>query len=292
MLTGPRGEFQLPSLRAGALRLSVSATNFASESVKETLKLGESKPLGKITLATSRTLRGQLVHALTEEPLANVVVSIPTEKVRAKTDAKGEFQFDKLPAKRLTLGVESEGFVSELYEVNPAASADRAVYCLCPIPKPDELFIVLTWQGPGPVEDLDAHLYLADGDKAATHVFVNKPQNDNLQLLRANQNGRGPETIRVHPLKPGRYEFLVHRPMPREATPRATEMRQLSQSAAVVRVYRFGQSEPQTYRIGRNKSANVWQPFALEIIKADKIVDHVYKAEHYRPSLPLELRPE
>ena len=292
VLTGPRGEFQLPSLRAGALRLSVSATNFASESVKETLKLGESKSLGKITLATSRTLRGQLVHALTEEPLANVVVSIPTENVRAKTDAKGEFQFEKLPAKRMTLRVESEGFVSELFEVNPAASEDRAVYCLCPIPKADELFIVLTWQGPGPVEDLDAHLYLADGDKAATHVFVNKPQNDNLQLLRANQNGRGPETIRVHPLKPGRYEFLVHRPMPREATPRATEMRQLSQSAAVVRVYRFGQSEPQTYRIGRNKSANVWQPFALEITNADKIVDHVYKAEHYRQSLPLELRPE
>ncbi len=287
-LTGPRGEFQLPSLRAGSLRLSVSATNFASESVKGTLKSGEMKSLGRITLPSSRTLRGQLVHALTEAPLANAVVAIATENARARTNPNGEFQLDKLPAKRMTLRFESDGFVAEQVEVNPAESEERAVFCLCPIPKPDELFIVLTWQGP--VEDLDAHLYLAAGDKAASHVFVNKPHDGNLQLLRANQNGRGPETIRLHPLKPGRYEFLVHRPVPREAAARAAEVRQLSQSAAVVRIYRFGQAEPQTYRIGRNKSANVWQPFALEVINSDKIVDRVYKAEHYRLSLPPELQ--
>jgi hypothetical protein len=60
----------------------------------------------------------------------------------------------------------------------------------------------------------------------------------------------------------------------------------LSRSEAIVKVYRYGQSEPTIYRVGRNKKATVWWPFALELTNSNKIIDHVYKAEHYRNSLP------
>ncbi len=286
--TGPRGEFTLPQLRGGPAQLQVSAPMFANKTISADLKSGEVKPLGRVMLLSSLTLRGRVVHALTEEPLPNAKISIASPAHKTEANAQGEFQLEGLPAKPLTVRIESPGFVTEQLVVNPAGDDERGLFCLCPQPKADEVLIVLTWHGA--VKDLNAHLHRSSGGRAEAHVHEGQPQSDNLAAVRLNQNGRGPETLRIHPLKEGRYEFAVQAlPDDAEAKAAPADTRRLSMSEATVRVYRFGQSEARTYRVGRHKRATVWQPFALEIIRPDQIVDHVYKAEHYRLSLPPEI---
>ena len=284
--TGSRGEFQLPKLRGGSVRLNISAPKFVRKSVSVELKSGESKPLGRLMLLSSLTLRGEVVNAVTGDRLPNAKLSIASLEMTTVSDAQGEFKFEGLPAKSHGLKIEAPGYVTEVGSVNPAGTDESELISLCPVPKPDEILIVLTWRGGVP--DLDAHLYRM-GSTGSAHVFAGQPQADNLSSLRTNQNGRGPETLRIHPLKPGRYELVVQVVPHGSAAPSddTTEaLKQLSRSEAVVKVYRHGQPEPATYRVGRNKQATVWWPLALEVASPDKIVDHVYKAEHYRSSLP------
>lgn len=285
--TGARGEFQLAKLRGGAGRINISAPKFARKSVSVDLKAGASQPLGRLMLLSSLTLRGQVVHAVSGEPLANAALSIASLGQNTTSDAQGQFKFDGLPAKSHDIKIEAPGFVAEVASVNPTSHDDPELFALCPLPKPDEVIIVLTWRGG--VLDLDGHLFREGATGSAAHVVAARPRSDNLSVLLPNQNGRGPETLRIHPLKPGRYEFLVQLP-PGENPPTPEETpnvsKQLSRSEAMVKIYRSGQSQPALYRVGRNKSATVWWPLALEIAGSGSVIEHVYKAEHYRNSLP------
>lgn len=285
--TGARGEFQLAKLRGGAGRINISAPKFAPKSVSVDLKAGASQPLGRLMLLSSLTLQGQVVNAVSGQPLANAALSIASLGKSTTCNAQGQFKLDGLPAKAHDIKIEAPGFVVELVSVNPTSHDDPELYALCPLPKPDEVIIVLTWRGG--VLDLDGHLIRDGATGSAAHVVAARPRNDNLAVLLPNQNGRGPETMRIHPLKPGRYEILVQVPPGENPAPPAeipSISKQLSRSEAMVKIYRSGQSQPAMYRVGRNKNATVWWPLALEIASPDKVIEHVYKAEHYRSSLP------
>ena len=289
--TGPRGEFQLTKLRGGTARLNISAPRFVRKSVSVELRLGEAKGLGRLMLSSSLTVNGQVVNAVTGDRLANVKLAIASLGLIAVSDAQGQFKFDGLPAKLHGIKIEAPGYVTEVESVNPMSNEEPVLFALCPVPKADEVLIVLKWRG-GP-QNLDAHLYHTGATGAVTHVFSGQPQDGNLSAIRTSPNGRGPETLRINPLKPGRYELLVE-VVPTAAPPEDTTeaLNQLSRSEAMVKIYRLGHHEPATYRVGRNKKATVWWPLGLEIISPDKIIDHVYKAEHYRSSLPVEIAPK
>lgn len=283
--TGARGEFQLNKLRGGPAKLNFHANKFARKTVPVELKSGETKPLGRLTLSSNLSLSGQVVNAITGEPLPNAKLSIAGMGLKTVCDAQGGFKFDGLPAKMHNIKVEAPGFVAELDAVNPMDGDGTGVFALCPPPKEDEVFIVVAWRGG--TSDLDAHLYRAEDP--AVRVCADHPQADNLSMVKLSQAGRGPETLRIGLSKPGRYEMLV------QVAPVASNVKggdvsemqkELSRSEAIVKVYRHGQSEPTIYRVGRNKKATVWWPFALELTGSNKIIDHVYKAEHYRNSLP------
>lgn len=281
--TGPKGEFQLRQLRGGSLRIGITANQFASKSLMAELKVDEAKPLGRIMLVRSLTLKGQVVHALTEQPIANADITVGGLDQKARSDAQGRFQLDGLPAKRLLFKIVANGFVREQFWLNPTGDADIERFCLCPPPGENEVFVVLTWQGA--TKDLDAHLFRATATGTApAHVFGERMQDDNLQSLRAAQNGHGPESLRISPIKPGRYEILVHAPF--VDGDKAAHAQRLSQSVATLRVYRPGQTEPSQYVIGRNKSGTVWWPLALDVAAPGQIEERAYKSEHYRMSLP------
>lgn len=283
--TGPYGIFHLRELRGGPAKMSFSADKFARKTVPVELAAGKTTPLGRVTLSSNLTLKGRVVNAITGERLPNAKLSIAGLGLNAVSDAQGGFKFDGLPAKSHTIKVEAPGFVSELDAINPANGDGAGVFALCPPPKEDEILIVVSWRSGA--SDLDAHLYRAE-DPAA-HVFADHPQAENLSMIKLSQDGHGPETLRIHPLKPGRYEMLVQVVADSnnsKAGDGAEGRKDLSQSEAVVKVYRHGQAEPTTYRVGRNKKATVWWPFALELTSSDKVIEHVYKAEHYRSALP------
>jgi Carboxypeptidase regulatory-like domain/CarboxypepD_reg-like domain len=287
--TGPRGEFQLARLRSGTPHLSITAPMFARKSVSVDVKTGEAKSLGRIMLLSSLTLKGQVVNAVTGEPLPNAKLSIASPVLQATADAQGQFQFENLPAKMHSIKIELAGFVTDTVSVNPAGDSEPELYCLCPILKPDEVVMVLTWRGG--VADLDAHMFRATADKSDAHVFSAQPQSDNLSVEKSNANGRGPETLRIHPLKPGRYEIVVSVESNEDVSKDpATALQQLSKSEATLKIYRFGATAPQLFRVGRNKKATVWWPLAIEINDSGKLTEHIYKAEHYRTTLPLEIR--
>jgi len=288
VITGLRGDFQMPQLRGGPARLNISAAMFAKKTLAVDAKAGQVQSLGPLKIRSSLTLRGTVVHAETEKPVVKARLSILGLESKAETDNQGRFQLDALPPRLLNIRVEAPGFVTDQIAVNPSPDEEQELICLCPQPKEDEVFMVLSWRGG--VKDLDGHLYRVADQKTDAHVFSGNLQADNLSLHKSNQNGHGPETLRIHPLKPGRYEFVVN-VVPEEVPEKDPGLLQkyLSKSESVVKVYRHGQTEPSIYHVGRNKRAMVWQPFGLEIVGSDKIIDHVYKAEHYRLSLPPEI---
>jgi hypothetical protein len=122
----------------------------------------------------------------------------------------------------------------------------------------------------------------------AIHASPDQPQIENLSMTTFGPGTRALQTVRIAPMTPGRYELAVQL-APRDTaspTDSPVDLTQLSASEAVVKVYRHELAEPLLYRVGRNKKATVWWPFAMEIAGPDKVVDHIYKSEHYRQTLP------
>lgn len=287
--TGSSGEFQLTQLRAGTARFSVKAPMFARKSASAELKSGEVKSLGRLKLVSSLALRGEVTNSLTAAPVANAKVTIASLQMTTSTDSEGRFQFDGLPAKLHNVNIEATDYVAEVFAVNPVIEEQKEQFYLCPIPQPNEVLIVLNWRGNE--RGLNAHFYREANSKAEAHVYSGQPQADNLSLATTGQNVQRPQTVRIHPLQPGRYEMVVAVAPDEGASNDPTQsLKYLSLSEATVKVYRNGQSVPAVYRVGRNKNATVWQPFGLEILPSGKIVDHVYKAEHYKTTLPSEIR--
>lgn len=282
--TGPKGEFRMPRLRGGKIELQVRAPAFANKQLLTELKGDEVKSLGSVKLVSSRKLRGQVVHALTKEPLANVRLAVANSNIQAKSDEQGKFQLAELPSKPLNMKLEANGFVTEQFVTNISGVEESVQFCLCPAPRPDEILIVLTWNS---AQDLHAHLFRSRDSSVEAHIFVDRPQDDNLSVVPSDRSAKSPETFRIHPLKPGRYEYVVQLLESEESTKDLASL--LSKSGATVKVYQHGKSTPDVYRIGQNKKATTWQPFALEIVNSEKVINHVYKAQHYRMSLPPQI---
>jgi hypothetical protein len=287
--TGTRGEFQLDKLRGEKLSFTVTAPMFAKKMMTAETKTDQIKPLGRIKLVSSLSLRGEVINALTAKPIPDAKVMVTNLGLMATTDSAGRFEFDGLPAKSHKVVIEAADYVADTFEVNPVLQDQPERFSLCRRPQPDEVLIVLNWRGS--TKQLDGHLYREADSKAVAHVCAASLQSDNLTLAKPIQNRDDTESLRIHPLEPGRYEMVVAVVVDEKSTGDSTEsFKFLSQSQATVKVYRNGQSTPLVYHVGKNKKATVWQPFGLEIQKSGKIIDHVYKAEHYRASLPEAIR--
>lgn len=278
-----QGEFELPRLRAGPLSLEISAATFASETRPADVRLGEKTSIGRVSLAKSLTVRGQALHALTGKPVPDVRVSVDNSAVSNATDADGRFQLDGLPAKRLLLRLQASGFVADHLAIEPTTDLQLDPYLLCPQPQEREILLVATWLPR--MGSMEGHLYRLQNGAAAAHVSAATRQAENLALV---NSGDGWATLRLSTTQPGRYEFLLSALPTRDAQGKISPS-PLSTTRPQVRVFRAGMSEPQAFIASAKKQFTVWQPFALEVVTPVRIIDHVYKAEHYSVTLPPEI---
>lgn len=217
-------------------------------------------------------LRGQIVNAVSNQPVSGAAVRMAGGTQTTRTDEEGWFQLKELPEGKVPLEVTADGFTTERFERTLDATAPQAIrVVLSPGLKEGQLRLVLTW-GKQPA-DLDAHLEgpLPGGERF--HVYFHQrgdlKSKEFVNLDVDDLNGEGPETITVLGVLPGQYRYYVHDYTNRNHP----EANALAQSGAEVKVYHGGQ----TYRFAPEGKlmGNVWNVCTINVTADGALVEKI-----------------
>ena len=218
------------------------------------------------------TLRGQIVNAVSNEPIGGAVVRVVGGTQQAQTDGEGWFRLDGLPEGELPLEVSADGFTIERFQRTLDKASPQAIrVVLSPGLEAGQLRLVLTWDKEP--ADLDAHLEgpLPDGERF--HVYFHQrgdlKSKEFVNLDVDDMDGEGPETITVRGVLPGEYRYYVHDYTNRNA-PGADG---LARSHAEVKVYHGGQTYRFTPETG--EPGNVWNVCTIEVTSDGAVVKEI-----------------
>ncbi|NLS98301.1 MAG: hypothetical protein GXX96_39730 [Planctomycetaceae bacterium] len=227
------------------------------------------------------SLRGQIVNAVNNQPIAGAVIRMVGNDRKAEADAEGWFFLEKLPEGNVPLEVSAEGFTIERFERTLDAALPEAVrVVLSPGLEVGQLRLVLTWNKEP--ADLDAHLEgpLPDGERF--HIYFHQPGNlrsrEFVNLDVDDRDGEGPETITVLGVLPGEYRYYVHD----YTNLNNPEADALSRSGSEVKVYHGGQ----TYRFTPEsvQPGNVWNVCTIEVAPSGAVVEKIGTIDRVRAS--------
>lgn len=178
------------------------------------------------------------------------------------TNAEGIYRFSNLQAGYYTADLSKQGYNREYFNVfclgGQSVVADGLI---TPVLPENEWRIVLTW-GQNPA-DLDAHLKgpLSDGSRFHLYWLRRYVYDGGVlvaQLDRDDIDSYGPETVTIHQLRDGLYNYYVH-----DYTNRHNpESRGLENSDAQVRVYR-GSNLVHVFNVPSG-AGTVWHVFKIE----------------------------
>ncbi len=219
------------------------------------------------------TIRGQITHAINNNPLSQVQLEIykgfnndSGELVTTiQTNEMGEYE-TILPAGNYTAVVKKDGFISSTMGILAIGSQVRVQPTLSLSPEGlalDDIRIVLNW-GVSPA-DLDSHL-IGTTDNTMNdyfHVYYgNKNYSGNEQsafLDRDDTSSYGPETITLTNLdSEGHYVYSIH-----DFTNKGnTQNNALRLSEATVKVY-AGTNLLATFAVPQSEVGNVWKVFEI-----------------------------
>ncbi len=227
-------------------------------------------PQPKLLISTGEaSLRGQIVNAVSNEPIPDAVVRVVGATQQAETDGEGWFSLSGLPEGEVPLEVAANGFTIERFQRTLDAMFPEAVrVVLSPGLEAGQLRLVLTWDKEP--ADLDAHLEgpLPDGERF--HVYFHQrgdlKSKEFVNLDVDDLDGEGPETITVLGVLPGEYRYYVH-----DYTNRNNpDSNALANSGADVKVYHGGQ----TYRFSPENShaGNKWDVCTIEVTPDGAVV--------------------
>ncbi|MHB8900701.1 MAG: carboxypeptidase regulatory-like domain-containing protein, partial [Thermoguttaceae bacterium] len=207
-------------------------------------------------------LRGQVVNAVSNQPIPRALVRLVGGSQKALADDQGWFSLDGLPEGNVPLEVSADGFTAERFDRVLGVADPQAIrVVLSPGLKAGQLRLVLTWSKQP--ADLDAHLegplpggqrfhvYFHERGDLKSKEFVNLDVDD--------LDGEGPETITVLGVLPGSYRYWIHDYTNRDKP----EANALARSGAEVRVYQGGQ----TYRFTPDAglAGNVWNVCTIDV---------------------------
>lgn len=188
------------------------------------------------------TVAGTVVNALSGAPLAGATVSLlplgGSKARNATTNANGQYSLNVVSPGGYTFSAAANGFVTaSLSSSVKGGETSPANFGLTPPLLADQYRVIVNWQT---AIDLDAHLTGPKTNNVRFHVWWNDttdlltPSTSLLDLDNANP---GPETLTFTPATTGTYRFSLHNYTDRDALGNV----RLSQSGAVVRVYRGNQ---------------------------------------------------
>lgn len=207
-------------------------------------------------------LRGQVVNAVSNQPIVGAVVRMVGGEQKAETDEEGWFCLEELPEGEVPVEVSADGFTIERFQRRLDGLSPEAVrVVLSPGLEAGQLRLVLTWNKEP--ADLDAHLEgpLPEGERF--HVYFHQRGNlkskEFVNLDVDDLDGEGPETITVLGVLPGEYRFYVHDYTNRNDP----DANALARSGAEVKVYHGGQ----TYRFApeSDQVGNVWDVCTIQV---------------------------
>ncbi len=228
--------------------------------------------LQRLATKGDAALRGQIVNAVSNQPVPGAAVRMAGGTQTTQTDEEGWFQLEELPEGNVPLEVTADGFTTERFERTLDAAAPQAIrVVLSPGLKEGQLRLVLTW-GKEPA-DLDAHLEgpLPGGERF--HVYFRQrgdlKSKEFVNLDVDDLNGEGPETITVLGVLPGEYRYYVHDYTNRNHP----DANALARSGAEVKVYHSGQTHrftPETSLAG-----NVWNVCTVGVTSDGAVVEKI-----------------
>ncbi len=116
--TDPQGRFEITGIPTGMATVAVMAQGYQAEHADQELKATETRPF-LVGLHGAGVVRGRVKSQADGKPLAGASVEIthPKYQQTAKTNARGEFEFQKLPPGEQELQVTLVGFREEKAKV-------------------------------------------------------------------------------------------------------------------------------------------------------------------------------
>lgn len=165
-------------------------------------------------------------------------------KTAAEASASGDGSFSiQVAPGQYTVEIRAAGFITAYEEISvPEGTDARGLnFTISPELEEGEIRIVLTWSA-RPV-DLDAHLEgTGSGGQSVDISFAHMSATNVADLDIDDRSGYGPETVTIHDVG-GNYTFRVHNySSDYDSVP-------MSQSGAVVKIYRSDDSTPVTYTL-------------------------------------------
>ncbi|NQU05842.1 MAG: carboxypeptidase regulatory-like domain-containing protein [Calditrichaeota bacterium] len=158
-------------------------------------------------------IEGRVTHSQTGDPIQDATVTIDATN-STTTDSNGEYSLE-VDAGSHTISVSKDGFYENSEDVY--VNADETVqqnFALTPTLVTGEgvLRLVLTWQDEP--KDLDSHLLTPVIDGSTYHIYHgdegNKDTAPYATLDIDDQDGYGPETITIHRLFTGTYNYYIY----------------------------------------------------------------------------------
>jgi uncharacterized protein YfaP (DUF2135 family) len=246
-------------LPAGQVEGVAEAPNYCETLVDATL--AAASPRLEIRMPAGRTLGGNVINAVNNEPVPGALIEVEGPGGKAlpgSTDANGKFEIKSVPATAASANVTAPGF--EPLQVPTGKSPMRII--LSPALKPGEVRVVLTW-GDRP-RDMDGHLYGPPIAGKPQHVSFKNRMAAGATLDVDGKEGLGPETITIG--SPGKYEYYVAHP----ENLGTKDADGLVRSTAEVRVYSKG-AKAQAFRVPAKATGPLWHVFDLTIDPAGKV---------------------
>jgi len=273
--TTARGQAVFDGIPAGRLTVKVESPNRELCGKSVTVAANPGASAVRVALGRGGTLKGEVVNAVNNEPIAGAAVRVEVgDDVRTGwADTSGRYTIEEIPVGQAKVSVSSPGFVEETVPLAIGAGANSLRTVLSPDIRPGELRIVLTW-GANP-RDLDCHLY-----GPGSHVYYASRQTEDATLDVDDKDGFGPETVTITNPGAGRYEYWVQ-----DATnAHDSRSRALSTAGALVRVFRHG-ARPTAISIkGAGGTGPVWHGFNFSVDAAGRF--QVSPAASFHGNLP------
>ena len=127
--TDDDGHFRIEGAKGGTIELHATAAGYPTSTVKAEVASGKETPVD-VELTGSAILTGQVVNAVSKEPIAKAVVQIGSSGHKVETDENGRYRFEKVRAGVAKLEVTADGFAKEQKEPELVENESRTLSVL------------------------------------------------------------------------------------------------------------------------------------------------------------------
>ena len=124
--TDDEGRFRIEGAKGGTLELHSTAAGYPTGITKVEVVSGKETAVD-VELTGSAILTGQIVNAVSKEPIAKAIVQIVSSGHKVETDENGRYRFEKVRGGVAKLEVTAEGFAKELKEQELVENESRTL---------------------------------------------------------------------------------------------------------------------------------------------------------------------